>query len=385
MKYNLGVDLTYITDDRASGIKKYGEEIIDGLVKFNLDYNIILFVDDNLKEIYKKRFPNCKVVTVKFLFKSVRFIKRINKLKAIKAIKASKIKKENCDVIIYPYISKHIVIPKNQNKIISILDVIPLDEIEDKSSKEYNRIKEEYIDTMSKTKHIVTLSNYSKKRLMDINPKFKGNITVIPSPVAIPKESNKKVKEIINSKNPYILSINSFYKHKNQMTLLKAFDLIKNQISNNLVFVGRPELDSPISKYKEILEYINKNNLEDRVIILSGISDEDRNSLFYNTDLFVTTSLQEGFGRTPVEAALCKVPVISSKETALPEATMNEVFYYENALDSKELSNKILEVLENKPSKEKLAEISKKLEKEYKEEEIAKKYIKVIKEILEEK
>lgn len=385
MKYNLGVDLTYITDDRASGIKKYGEEIIDGLVKFKLDYNIILFVDDNLEEIYKKRFPNCKIVTVKFLFRNVRFIKRINKLKTIKAIKASKIKKEKCDVIIYPYVAMHTILPKNQNKIISILDVIPLDEIEDKSSKEYNKIKEEYIDIMSRTKHIVTLSNYSKKRLMDINPRFKGEITVIPSPVSVLKESNKKVEEIINSKNPYILSINSFYKHKNQITLLKAFDFIKNQIPNNLVFVGRPELDSPISKYKEILDYIKKNNLEDRVIILSGISDEDRNSLFYNTDLFVTTSLQEGFGRTPVEAALCKVPVISSKKTALPEATMNEVFYYENALDSKELANKILEVLGNKPSKEKLEEISKKLEKEYNEEEIAKKYIRVIKEILEER
>ncbi len=64
---------------------------------------------------------------------------------------------------------------------------------------------------------------------------------------------------------------------------------------------------------------------------------------------------------------------------------MNEAFYYENAKDSRELSEKILEVLENKPSKEKLEEIAKKLEKAYNEEEIAKKYIKEVKKILEER
>jgi len=117
-------------------------------------------------------------------------------------------------------------------------------------------------------------------------------------------------------------------------------------------------------------------------MVLSHISDEDRNALFYNTDLFVTTSLQEGFGRTPVEAAICKVPVISTKETSLPEATMGESYYYENGTDEKELSKKILEVINNKPSKERLEEISQKLEKEYSEANIARKYVKLIDEVL---
>lgn len=104
--------------------------------------------------------------------------------------------------------------------------------------------------------------------------------------------------------------------------------------------------------------------------------------MFYKADLFVTNSLQEGFGRTPVEAALCMVPVISTKETSLLEVTMNEVFYYENATDDEELAKKILEVLSNKPRKEKLKEIAEKLEEEYKEENVAKKYTELIDKIL---
>lgn len=379
---NIGVDLTYISDNRASGIKKHGEEIVDGLLKFNSDYNIILFVNEGLIDSYKKRFINCKIASQKFLFRNVRFIKRINRLKIIKAIKVLSIKKEKCDIIIYPYVASHTVIPKKQNKIISILDLIPLDEIEDKNSKKYNKVKQENIDLMNQTNYIVTLSNYSKERLEDINPKFKGKITVISSPVDVPEETEKTASEVIDSKDPYILSINSFYIHKNQITLLKAFNMIKDKIPNKLVLVGRPELDSPISGYNEVKKYIKNNNLEDRVIMLSGISDEDRSALLYNADLFVTTSLREGFGRTPVEAALCKVPVISSKETSLEEVTMGEVFYYEDGKNYEELAKRILEVLENKPSKEKLENISKKLKEEYSEEEIAKKYIKLLNEIL---
>ncbi len=198
------------------------------------------------------------------------------------------------------------------------------------------------------------------------------------------EKSDKDVYEIIGEKVPYIFCINSFLAHKNQITLVKAFNNIKEKIPHKLILVGRPESEKRNSRYKLITEYIEENNLKNRVKVFSFISDEDRNALFYNADLFVTTSVQEGFGRTPVEAALCKVPVISTKETALPEATMNEVFYYENAKDEKELAKKILEVLENRPTEEKLEQIAKKLEKEYSEERIAKQYIDLINEVLNE-
>lgn len=143
-------------------------------------------------------------------------------------------------------------------------------------------------------------------------------------------------------------------------------------------------MSSGISGYNDIMKFIEQNNLENRVSILSYISDEDRNTLFYNADLFVSPSMQEGFGRTPVEAALCRVPVISTKETSLPEATMYEAFYYDNPTDDKELADKMFEVLNNKPSKERLDEIANKLEAEYNEEKIAQKYIELIDEILKE-
>ena len=382
MRYKLGIDFSYVVNDLPSGIRKYGEEILEGLEKLDIDYEIVLFVNENLKEVFNKKFPKYKIVTVKFWLNNVRYVRRINSLKIVKSLKKNVLKKEKCDIIIYPYIGSYTVILENTKSIISILDLIPLDEVQDKNSSKYEKIKQENINLMNKSKYITTLSRYSKKRLMEINPNFKGEIIIIPSSVAKLKEAEKDVSKIIKTNEKYIFSINSFFKHKNQITLVKAFNNIKERIPHKLVLVGRPELGSGKSDYNNIIEYIEENNLKDRVVILSNISDEERNALFYNTDLFITTSLMEGFGRTPVEAAMCKIPVISTKETALPEATMGEAFYYENAKDSEELANKILEVLNNRPTQDKLSEIARKLEEEYNEERIAKKYIELIEKIM---
>ena len=69
-------------------------------------------------------------------------------------------------------------------------------------------------------------------------------------------------------------------------------------------------------------------------------------------------------------------------ETSLKEATMNEVFYYNNPMDEKELKQTMLEILNNRPSDEKLKKIAKKFEKEYNKEKIAKEYINLINKIL---
>ena len=68
----------------------------------------------------------------------------------------------------------------------------------------------------------------------------------------------------------------------------------------------------------------------------------------------MTTSLKEGFGYTPIEAAMCGCPVISSTCEALLDTTKELLHYYEPAQDAKILSRKILHVLNNTPSKKEL-------------------------------
>ena len=98
---------------------------------------------------------------------------------------------------------------------------------------------------------------------------------------------------------------------------------------------------------------------------MSGISDEDVVSLYQHAKLFVTPSTIEGFGQTPIEAAIYRCPVISSMETALLESTLGLLNYYEPVYSAENLAKKMVEVISNPISKEKMMEISDRFKKEY--------------------
>ncbi|HAZ95763.1 MAG TPA: glycosyl transferase group 1, partial [Treponema sp.] len=166
--------------------------------------------------------------------------------------------------------------------------------------------------------------------------------------------------------------LNAYIEKKNPMTLLKAFNLIKDKTDLNLVFCGGYREDSI---WNGMQEYMQANQISSRVKLLFRVKDEERNWLLANAALFVTPSLFEGFGRTPVEAAICKIPVISTKETSLFEATQGLCNYVENATDEKELAELMLNIIENPQEEKQLEEIAKKLACIYQAENCAKLYI----------
>lgn len=238
-KFKIGINLTYILNESSTGIKKYAEDIITGLYKYNnREYEIIIFVNRHLESYFKNKFTNCKIIPITFWFKDIKYIRRVNIMKFANRIKSNAIKKQKCDLVIYPYVDKHVPMVKKQNKIIVIHDLIPLNIIEDKNSKKYKKIKKENINIMNETNTIVTISQYSKKKLEEINPEYSGKIVVIPNAIEKINDEKKDLKNM-NIKQPYIFSINSFFKHKNQITLVKAFNRIKDKIPHDLVLVRK--------------------------------------------------------------------------------------------------------------------------------------------------
>ena len=103
---------------------------------------------------------------------------------------------------------------------------------------------------------------------------------------------------------------------------------------------------------------LKQNDIMDRVIHLENISDNELRYVYENAELFVTSSLREGFGYTPIEAAICCCPVISTRCESLPDVTRNKVFYYNNPTDEAELCNLIRVVLHDRPDIEVLKSIS---------------------------
>lgn len=142
---------------------------------------------------------------------------------------------------------------------------------------------------------------------------------------------------------PYILSVNAHRKNKNLITLLKAYRKIADKISQKLVLTG-----IKINGGENLEEYVKTYGLEDRVIMAGFVPDAQLAWLYEHADLFVTPSLYEGFGMTPVEAMGYGCPVISSKDTSLYEVTKGLAVYYEPSADKNALAETMLAVLEGR-------------------------------------
>lgn len=172
------------------------------------------------------------------------------------------------------------------------------------------------------------------KLLIKITYKFSDIIIAISKELGrdLEKLCNKKVNTIYNpsfDKNIYkltkkkikkpnykiILNVARFEKQKNHLMLLKSFNDLESQLNVKLFLIG-------YGKEKiNILNYIKKNNLQNKIKIITN--NNDLYSYFKISDLFILTSFYEGFGNVLVEAAMFKVPIISTNCKSGPKEILN--------------------------------------------------------------
>ena len=217
-----------------------------------------------------------------------------------------------------------------------------------------------FCDAIKTADIVFAISQYTKD---DISKTFANadmeKIHVLYNGVEMP--STSEMPKLMDGNKPYILSINFLDRYKNVLTTIQAFDLVANDYPGKLVIVSKP------TEYwdKVCLPFIEEKKLRDRIVLLSDLSVEEIKWLYENADLFVSSSSHEGFGFTPIEAAICCCPVICTDAEALPETTLGLLNYYTPATDCNVLANRILQLLNNPTPKSELMRISELLQNKY--------------------
>lgn len=159
----------------------------------------------------------------------------------------------------------------------------------------------------------------------------------------------------------YILNVGTIQERKNALSLVRAL----HTTSYKLVLVG-----SPKAYFKQIKEYIDRNELEHQVTILPHIDVEDLVAIYQGARLFCYPSICEGFGIPIIEALYSGLPVITSTGSCFPEAGGPSTTYVEPG-DIPAIRRAIIklmedEVLRNKSISEGLAYVQR-----FNDEEVA--------------
>lgn len=219
---------------------------------------------------------------------------------------------------------------------------------------------------------IIAISDCDKEEIYNYYPHYSSKIHRIYNPVIAPAYRDT-VPEI---EEGYLLAINLQFHHKNIITLIKAYELIRNRISQKLVLVG-----SVPERVSYIKDYVKEHGLEEDVIFTGFIEDKEKEELLCHTELYINPTKFEGFGMTAVEAMMLGIPTLISGIPVNREVTKGLCEYYEPAEDAEALAKKIVYCMENPVAKEKLEQIGEQLKEAYHYQKVSREYMKLLHEL----
>lgn len=191
--------------------------------------------------------------------------------------------------------------------------------------------------------HLITIS---KAVHDDVRRRTGLNSQILHNSLAFDFDVPEKEVESVCGK-PYILDVNSFQQRKNTEQLILAMGLLKDRIPHVLYLKGNI-YEVPHRMYLERLA--SGLGLEDRVIFDTEYRTEgEMRYLYTHADLFVSPSLNEGFGWTPVEAAVLKTPALVSDIEVFKEVTCGRIPTFDPH-SPEDLAAHIKAILDNPPS-----------------------------------
>lgn len=221
----------------------------------------------------------------------------------------------------------HLPLISHCHGVITLHDVSFLRYPEFFSKEIYLRLKLSLPYSIRKAKKIITVSEFSKKEIMEFYRIDEKKIDVIYngiSEIFKPVDAEKGILNKYGITKPYILSVSNLQPRKNLSRLIKAFvSLLKSneKFPYTLVIVGRR-----LWLYNEIFSEIRNSPYKERIVLTDYVPEKDLVYLYNCADVFVYPSLYEGFGLPVLEAMACGCPVVTSNVSSLPEISGSAAF-----------------------------------------------------------
>lgn len=353
-KKNIAISLLQISYHSPTGAFVYIQNLLDNLLKFDNNNQYWIFLRLTDYGYFKKRYKNYKNINFKiidirsdFIFNPWRAIlKMFAKIKKNDTDKEDLVRKQlqkfvdrkKINILFFP---STIIYPKNIQNVKTIITVCDIQHEyfpQNFSEKYLKHRKENYQYAVSHADHVIAISDYTRKTIIEKYNINSDKITTIYLGVNEPQTT----KNNIILPNNFIFYPAALWPHKNHKLLISLLKRIENQFPDLcLVFTGI------IKNHKiktELDELIKNYNLSKKTFFLGYVSDNDLGYIYQNAKVLIFPSSFEGFGLPIIEAFKFKLPVIAADNSSVNEITKDAGLLFEtNNLETLiELTKKIL-------------------------------------------
>lgn len=157
---------------------------------------------------------------------------------------------------------------------------------------------------------------YNSKRKYNVQTIHNGYDTELIKKESL-RESNE-IEVIFNDESKYLITAGSYRNEKGYWHLIKSFYILQKSNDVKLIILGT---GSDIEKSK-ITRLIEEYGISNKVYLLGYTSNIYQ--YFNKSDLYVLSSISEGFPNALVEALACGIPVVANDCKTGPEEILIE-------------------------------------------------------------
>ncbi len=262
---------------------------------------------------------------------------------------------EECKDYIY-WEPNYILEPFEGLSVASVHDLSHIEYPQYHSASVRNWLNNNLENTLNRADVLLTVSEFSKKEIIDKFSIAEEKIKIISPAVAdefkttISTDKAVQIRQKYQLPENYILSVGTREPRKNLKTLLQAYRQLPKamRVKYPLVIVGA-------KGWGEVNKTIQPMVKSKELIVLGYIAQQDIPAIYKASTLFIYISLYEGYGMPVAEAMATATAVITSKNSAMSEIA-GDAAKRVNPLDELEIANVIQECLEDKSARQQLAE-----------------------------
>jgi len=218
-----------------------------------------------------------------------------------------------CDLFWSPHFTMPFFPIKASRCIVTIHDTFHLDNLHHFSLIKQMYAKKMIGNAVSKADLILTVSEFTKQRIVHHFPKTKDKIQVIYS--GCDHLSHLDPEPIADVPSSFFLFVGNHKIYKNFLVALQSFMQAKEM---HLIVVDKTKILE--KKY---------GNIQDNIYFFGEVTDSQLAWLYRNARALIFPSLYEGWGLPPLEAMQLGCPVIASHRASIPEACGEAALFFD--------------------------------------------------------